>query len=862
MFPPVISAQRQLKTINDGWKFSKGDYPNASSISFNDEGWERIAIPHSWNTDAYIEKDYYRGIVWYRKKIFISDTDLNKQLYLRFEGVNQIASVYVNGSFAGEHRGGYTSFTFDITPLCKFGEENIIAVKADNTLIETVTPISGDFTVFGGIYRDVWLISTPKQHIDLSNMGSDGVFVETTDVSESSATVLIRGTVVNDASSQTKIKLTHNIISPQGNIVKILDENISLKANEKKGFRQTANIDKPQLWSPETPNLYRIETIIEDGKSAIQLDNINTDIGFRWYSFDGEKGFFLNGKPYKLNGVCRHQDQKPFANALSDEMHRRDMELIKEMGANFIRISHYPQDPAILEQCDKLGLLAWEEIPTIDIVPEPAEFGDNCETVLREMIRQHYNHPSVIMWGYMNEILLVTQRRYKGDALKPVVDRSLALARRLEKVLKEEDNHRPSVMAFHGSESYNELGFGDIIDIVGWNLYQGWYSDNFMHFDQFMEKQQKLYPNKPKIVSEYGAGSDRRINGIKTKRFDFSMEYQQDYIEHYLSVIDSKPYIVGATYWNFIDFGSAQRDESMPRINNKGIVFADRTPKDVYYLFQSYYRKDIPVLRIASHDWNNRTGIGDGVNPVIQPVKVYSNLPEVELFMNGKSMGRKECEGNKAVWDIPFTAGKHYFSAKGIFENESIETGMEISFNSIPDKLTEENVGGIELAINVGSDVYYTSSESNLTWLPDREYTSGGWGFVGGEMHSTQTQIKTTNDNPLYQTLRISPQMYKFDVPNGRYEMELLFADVFYTGSTIAHALGAETEIDRTKNIFDIVINDKTVESKIDFENTTGYFNASKKRFVIDTKGKETLEIKLKVVSGKTFINGIKLRKL
>ena len=862
IFPSVLSAQRQLKTINDGWKFSKGDYSNASSTLLEDENWEKVAIPHSWNTDAYVDKDYYRGIAWYRKKLFILKTDSDKQLYIRFEGVNQKASVYVNGSFAGEHRGGYTSFTFDITPFCKFGEENIISVKADNTLNESITPISGDFTIFGGIYRDVWLISTPKQHIDLSNMGSDGIFVETTDISESSATVLIRGSVVNDASSQTKIILTHNIISPQGNVVKTLEESISLKANEKKEFRQTVNLDNPHLWSPETPYLYKVETSIKDNKTGKLLDNINTDIGFRWYTFDGERGFFLNGKPYKLNGVCRHQDQNPLANALSDEMHRRDMKLIKEMGANFIRISHYPQDPAIIEQCDKLGLLVWEEIPVIDIVPEPVEFGDNCEAVLREMVRQHYNHPSVIMWGYMNEILLVTQRRYKGETLKPVVDRSLALAKRLEKVLKEEDTYRYSVMAFHGSESYNELGFGDITDIVGWNLYQGWYSDNFVHFDQFMEKQQKLYPDKPKIVSEYGAGSDKRINGIKTKRFDFSMEYQQDYIEHYLSEIDDKPYIAGATYWNFIDFGSAQRDESMPRINNKGIVFADRTPKDVYYLFQAYYRKDIPVLRIASHDWNKRTGIDDGVNPVIQPVKVYSNLPEVELFMNGESKGRKKCKGNKAVWDIPFTTGKHYFSAKGVLENESIETGMEISFNSIPDKFTEENIEGVELAINIGSDVYYTSSESHLTWVPDREYTSGGWGFVGGKTHSTQTQIKTTIDNPLYQTLRVSPRMYKFDVPAGSYEIEFLFADVFYTGSTIAHALGAETESDQTKNIFDIVINDETIESNVDWGNTTGYFNASKKRFVVDTKGKDTLEIKLHAVSGKTFINGIKLRKL
>jgi len=861
---PVINlnGQREAKTINDGWHFKKGDMPEVNEAGFKNENWEKIQIPHSWNSDAYITKEYYRGICWYQKNIFLPETYKDKQLFIRFEGVNQVASVYINGQFAGEHKGGYTSFTFDITPYCKTGKENIITVKADNTLTEKVSPISGDFTVFGGIYRDVWLIATNKQHLDLSNYGSDGVFVETTGVSAGSASILIRGKVINETSVNTNIKLTHHIINPKGDKVIAFEENMILSPGEKKDFRQNKTINSPELWSPETPALYTVETIIQEEKTGKVLDNLKSNIGFRWYSFDGEKGFFLNGKPYKLNGVCRHQDQKPFANALSDEMHRRDMQMIKDMGANFIRISHYPQDPAIIEQCDKLGLLAWEEIPVIDIVPAPVEFGDNCETVLREMIRQHYNHPSIIMWGYMNEILLVTQRKFKGKELDTVVKRSLELARRLEKVVKEEDPHRKSVMAFHGSESYNELGFGDITDIVGWNLYQGWYSDNLAHFDAFMEKQQKLFPDKPKIVSEYGAGSDKRIHGIKTKRFDFSMEYQQDYIEHYLAEIERKPYIVGSTYWNFIDFGSAQRDESMPRINNKGIVYADRTPKDVYYLFKSYFRKDIPVLHIASTDWKNRVGVRMGDVPVLQPIKVYSNLPEAELFMNGNSMGKKNISDNKAVWDIPFVDGSHYFTVKSSFEGKAIETGLEISFSSVPDKFNAGNIEGIELAINAGSDVNYTSPESGLTWLADKEYTPGGWGYIGGESYSTQTEIKGTNDNPLFQTLRIMPEKYKFDVPDGDYEIELLFADVFRSGTTIAHNLGSENTNENINNVFDVAINGTVADPLLEPVKATGAYFASKKKYIINTGNKKTIEIVLIPHTGKTFLNGIKLRKL
>lgn len=858
---PFLSAQREMKTFNDGWRFVRQDMKDAYKSVYDDSSWSKISIPHSWNSDAYVNKNYYRGTAWYRKTFNLPSSEKGRQLFLRFEGVNQVASIYINGRLVGEHKGGYTSFTFNITPFCHFGKENTIAVKADNTLTD-VPPVSGDFTIFGGIYRDVWLISVAKQHIDLSNFGSDGIFIDTDNVSENTATYSIRGSVVNNAATKTTVKITQTVRNPQNIIIKTLEQKLTLDANQKKDFQQGASLDKPLLWTPESPYLYTVETTVSNAKTDEILDIVSSPLAFRWYKFDGEKGFFLNGKPYKLNGICRHQDQMPLANALSDEAHRRDMKLIKEMGANFIRISHYPQDKAIIEQCDKLGLLVWEEIPIIDIVPEGSTFAANCETALKEMIRQHYNHPSVIMWGYMNEILLVTQRRYKEQELEVATNRALELAKHLEKVLKEEDSHRYSVMAFHGSESYNKAGFADIVDIVGWNLYQGWYSDNANHFDRFMEKQQKEFPHKPKIVSEYGAGSDARIHSLYPKRFDFSIEYQQEYAEHYLSVIEREPYIAGATYWNFIDFGSAQRDESMPRINNKGLVYADRKPKDIYYLYKAYYRKDIPVLHIASNDWKNRTGVSTGNSAVIQPMKIYTNLPEVELFMNGKSLGTKKVENYKAVWDIPFTDGMHYFSAKGIYNSIRVETGIEITFTSLPEKLTDENFADKELAINIGSDTYYTSPESNLTWLPDKEYTVGGWGYTGGEKQSTQTQITDTNDNPLFQTLRSAPDIYRFDVPAGDYEIELLFADIFRTNTGIAHALGSDAGNNNSDNVFDIVINDKTVEHELNLKNIAGHFYAVKKRYLLKIDDKENISIKLKAKSGKTFINGIKLRKI
>lgn len=794
--------------------------------------------------------------------MYLSQEYEDKQLFVRFDAANTVASVYVNGNMVGEHRGGYTSFTFDITPYCLIGKENLIAVKVDNSLTD-VPPVSGDFTFFGGIYRDVWLISTPKQHFDLSDFGSDGVFIDTKDVSESVASCIVRGKIKNDESQARKIEVIQTIKDPQGKIVKTDKSIITLRANANNEFSYIGKIENPQLWSPENPNLYAVETTIYDPKTKKILDKINNNTGFRWYKFDGKEGFFLNGKPYKLNGICRHQDQKPIGNALTDEMHRRDMQLIKEMGINFIRISHYPQDDAILEQCDKLGLLAWEEIPIIDIVPEDANYTENCENMLREMIRQHYNHPSIIVWGYMNEILLVTQRKYQGDSLKIATDRALALAKHLKKVLKEEDIYRPSVMAFHGSDSYNKAGFNNIVDVVGWNLYQGWYSENFTGFERFLRDQQKQYPDKPKIVSEYGAGSDKRIHSLTPQRFDFSIEYQQEYIEHYLSVLEKESYISGATYWNFIDFGSAARDESMPRINNKGLVYSDRTPKDVYYLFKAFYRKDIPVIHIASHDWQNRTGIIKSGEPCIQPVKVYSNMPEVELFQNGKSLGVKKCNNRTAIWEIPFTTGENSFIAKGIFEGKQVETALMVSFNSAPEILTDENLKSLELAINAGSTSFFTSSESGLTWVPDKEYTVGSWGFIGGKPYQTQGEIMKTADNPLYQSLRESPDQYRFDVPEGRYEVELSFSDIFTPKEKVVYNLSENGQSSiGNENIFDIIINDKIVDSKVNPAKNSGFYGLEKKRFIIEVGEQRNIIIKFIPFSGKSFINALKIRKL
>lgn len=834
-----LSAQREMKTINDGWEFRKPA----------DTEWTSVNIPHTFNLDAYRQPNYYQGKGLYRRVLTLPEVDPHRRYYLKIDAASKAAEVTVNGKSAGSHAGGYTAFVVDVTDYIQ--KENIIEITVDNGR-KDITPISADFTFWGGIYRDVWLVSTPEQHFRMDNMGSDGVFVSTPEVNGQRGKIQVKGEVTNDAETAVTLEVQNQIYSPQGDLLQTRKQKVKLKAGETHEFGYVSDvIANPDLWSPETPSLYKVKTQLLNPKTNEVIDEKTNKVGFRWFAFDGNKGFSLNGKLYKLRGVNRHQDQAPVGVALDDEAHRRDIRLIKELGCNFIRISHYPQDDAIVEMCDELGLLAWEEIPIINIVPDTPGYADNCELNLREMIRLHYNHPSIIAWGYMNEILL-TVPPVDSPEWQPCKERTVALAQRLEAALKEEDSSRVSVMAFNMTNLYNEIGL-DLEDVVGWNLYQGWYVDKLEDFNKWCEDQHRRYPHHPMIISEWGAGSDRRLHTTEGRAFDFSMEYQQTYVEHYLPFIEEKEWISGCTYWNFIDFNVAARQESMPRVNNKGLFYNDRTPKDVAYYFKSMWRKDIPVLRIASRDWKVRVG-KEGET---QQIKLYSNLPEVELFVNGESAGKQATDNCHAVFNVVLPVGTSVLTAQGVYGNKPVEDVMTIDFRPLPD-LSE----GDELAINVGSNCFFTSALSNLTWLPDRPYVPGSWGYVSGEARSTTSEIVNTVDVPLYQTRREGEFTYKIDAPDGNYEVELLMADVTRPAAQLANLLGKnKSEETAGETRFNIVICGRQVETNFSPADGGRYRTAFKRRYIVCNE-EGCITIALEAVKGKPFISGIKVRKL
>lgn len=841
---PVTLHAKSVKIINGGWSFR---FPGT-------EEWKTVSLPHTYNSDAYSTRDYYRGKGEYRLNLRLPEKDASRRYFLKFDAANKAASVQVNGKHVMDHAGGYSAFSNDVTSLLRPGD-NEVRVTVDNSRID-VPPLSADYTFWGGLYRDAWLIDTPLVHFDLCDNATSGVYATPQDVSEEKGRVKVKSRIVNDSPTAAEVVLNLTLRDGYGN--ECLTKSVKLRL--KPGTTEivetvTPYLENPKLWSPDSPSLYTLTASITDRKSGETIEETDVPVGFRWFSFEGKDGFKLNGKPLKLRGINRHQDLAPLGWALDDDAHRRDMRLLKDLGCNFVRLAHYQQDDAVLDECDRLGLIVWEEIPVVNMVPDAEGFDDNCETSLVEMVRQHYNHPSVMMWGYMNEILLKAPSD-KSPEWEAARERILNLANRLERKLKEEDPTRSSVMAFHGSDRYNEVGL-DVTDVQGWNLYQGWYGGDLTGFERYLEDQRNRYPERSLIVSEWGAGSDRRLHSSAPVPFDFSTEYQQKYIEHYLPYIEQNDYISGAAYWNFIDFNVAERQESMPRVNNKGLFYNDRTPKDVAYYFKSMWREDVPVVHIAVRDRDDIVAeAGAGT-----PVKVYSNCDDVELFVNGVSQGKRPVKNCNAVFDVILKPGISILTASGTRNGVAGTDAAKVNRLLIPDLNAGER-----LLINVGSNCDYTAPLSGVTWLADKEYTPGAWGYVGGKARSTTSEIFNTPDDPLFQTMREGIEEYRIDAPAGKYEVELLFTDINKAGDNSPYLLGRGSEgtdgrSDQGAMRMDVEINGELVDKDFAPGEMAGFQSAIRRRYVV-TADSNGVVVRLVPESGKPLLSGIALRKL
>ena len=574
------SPGREIININKDWLFHRSAL-TAEQRKSDVVLWEKIDIPHSYNTtDAFDdEPGYYRGESWYRRILNLPELDKSKKYFLYFEAANQEARLFVNEDLIGDHIGGYTAFVFDITNSLVNGE-NLIELRVDNSHNEAVPPLEADFTFYGGIYRDVFLITTAKIHFDMSDHASSGIFITTPEVNEKQAIVIVKSTIIDEMASGSEISIRYTLKNKEGAILNDHKNSIILENYENK-YKDSIKVDLPVLWSPSNPYLYQLT--VELSRSGQVLDRISHAVAFRYFDFDPDEGFFLNGLPLKLIGVNRHQDKQGQGNALSNEDHLADIKLIKQMGANFLRTAHYPQDPAILHACDSAGLLVSMEIPIVNDITDSESFYDNCKNMMREMIRQYHNHPSIIIWAYMNEVGMRKNYRDHKDILQKTAD----FARVLESLVRKEDPYRYTMIPNHGDfELYHKSGLTEIPMIVGWNLYYGWYLDEFDGFSEFLNKVHQSLPHKSIMVAEYGAGADPRIRSEAPERFDFSVDWQNLFHKSHIRQIRELDYLAASAVWAMFDFGAEHRADAVPYINSKGICTFDRKPKDAYYIYR------------------------------------------------------------------------------------------------------------------------------------------------------------------------------------------------------------------------------------------------------------------------------------
>lgn len=670
------------REIDGEWLFGGKSLTAADARKADYSTWQKVTIPHTWN--ALDGEDgggnYVRAPYWYHKEISVEKELIapGKKLYIEFLGANQKTDVYVNGKKAGDtHKGGYTAFRYEISELMKEGA-NTLDVCVDNTYNQDIAPISGDFNMYGGIYRRVYLVSVDDVHVDLENNGSSGLFLETGDMRSKSAPKNLgefkaKADIVNASDEDRTVDVT---VAVEGkNAPAAVTEKITIPAGETYHFSKNCKVENPVLWEgasyekdADTENVgyqYQVTVTIQDGEEVI--DEVSDKIGFRYFWIDSKnngedgEGFFLNGKKHPLRGVNRHQFLAKVGSAMTEQQHADDMEIIKEIGANAVRLCHYPQTDYFYDLCDANGIIVWTEIPTVNEVRDTEEFKKTTKQQLTELISQQYNRPSVCFWGIENEI-------GNGASLtNATANKNLASAKKLlyelDGLAKELDTtgryttqavNRDYSMDNNNPDSVNkdfESNVGWKSDIVAWNIYPGWYPDaNFYGtFDDVMKRKTAL-DSRSMGISEYGWGANVNqheaypelgVNDLTSGGKNHPEEYQNLMNEEALEYINNHDELWGTFYWALFDFAVDSRNEgSQVALNDKGLVTADRkTKKDSFYLYKANWNKKDSFTYITSRRWIQR----DNASAYI---KAYSNCDEVELFLNGESLGKMEAKGN------------------------------------------------------------------------------------------------------------------------------------------------------------------------------------------------------------------------
>jgi beta-galactosidase len=778
--------------LSRGWRFRQADgLSGVESNAFDDSSWAAIELPHTWNrlgnagTERSPLSNTVQGVGWYRLRFRTPPSSANKRYFLQFDGVGAVADVWVNGHYLGKHAGAFSRFRFDASAAIDPSGENLLVVKADNSrpqpgsTTENVIPLSGDFFVFGGLYRPVTLIATDFVHADMLDYGGPGVYAKASSLDSASAVVRVSSKLVNDGPKPQKVIVEARIENDAGVVVAAESSRVSLSPAQVVGIESTLHVEHPRLWrGTKDPYLYKLVATIRSSQDVL-LDQLAQPLGLRTIAVDSQEGFLLNGEHLFLKGASMHQDRPIKGWAISHADQAQDFDLLKDMGGNAVRLAHYQHDQYSYELADALGIVVWAEIPLVNKVsfdgsPANAALAANARQQFIELIRQNYNHPSIAVWSMANEIDL-TAAQLKGPS------RPAELLKSLQMLAKQEDPGRfttfadcceialaPHADAAAGVAVSRDTIVG-IADTIGYNRYFGWYTGELEDFGVMLDQAHARHPTLPIAISEFGAGAalsqhtdDPAGGPINPHGRPHPEEFQNRYHEASWSALRGRRYLWAVYVWNMFDFSSdSRREGDLTDINEKGLVSYDRlTRKDAFYFYRANWSSQ-PTLHLVGRRYIDRPyGVVD--------VKAYSNAAQVRLRLNDEDQGLVPCEGGVCLWRaVRLRPGPNALLATAEIAGTALSDSIQWTFAGSADqvRIKAGDISGYvsKAGQRYGSDAYFTGGKGRGINAPDTPVSERV--TVAGE------------DAGLYDSFREGAFSYHVPLPSGRHRVTLYFQE-------------------------------------------------------------------------------------
>jgi len=855
--------------LRDGWRFRLGPESATELEAAPDATWTTVSVPHTWNRVGYYKDEpashintaqnvvITQGVGWY-KLVFTPPANVaGMESFLQFDAASRMATVWLNGTMLGTHRGGFSRFRLDSTAALKPGQANTLTVKVDNTKpalgssTADVLPLTGDFFVYGGLYRPVRLVFTRKTHLDLMDYGSSGVYAKTASIGSAGAQLQVRARVRNDSEQSGAVMLRILLVDAQGKVAAQQEQSVPVGPASVEERTANMAVPHPHLWQGvEDPYLYHLVVQLAD-KSSQVVDRVTVPFGIRQVRFDPDKGLFLNGRHVAVHGVGYHQDREGKGWASEPEDVAADEAMMREMGVTGIRLTHYQHGQPIHDLADRDGLVLWDEIPLVsqwtlgDSLQPTDALRENARQQLREQISQNYNHPSVITWSIGNEIDFGNSMPGFVGSRRGAGPDPLPLLKELNQLAHELAPDRPTTLAtccegrVSGPNTTVPITAA-VTDLSGANRYFGWYYDKPSDLGPHLDALHHTRPAQPMAVTEYGAGgaislhSDNALGGAESRNRPQAEEYESYIHEQNWATLRSKPYLWGTFLWNSFDFGTTTRSEGNSQdINTKGIVtFDHKHRKDAYFFYKANWTAT-PTVHINSSLYTERAYR-------MADIRVYSNAPKTALKVNGKQVGAlADCPDRICVWNsVALNPGANNIVAIGTFPKGDVEDKVEWHLSDAAAKSTLIDCGALVAGASpdkrFGSDTFFEGGTAQMISGP-------GNGFRA----PAPVSIAGTTSPMVAATYRTGTFNYRIPAADGPHSVILTFV---------------EPSLHPGDRIFDVFANGQKVLTNLDVAAVAGgVLTAYQQHFEVNAKDGIVI-LEFKPTKGDAIVSAIEVQ--